>query len=217
MLLLVTHGDAPTLTQTVESFALNITPKPTLLACVVDGPGALPTLEPLGQWEIIQHPRQLGFCDACATGWELAAAAVRAAQVEYVFWLENDFVFRRRQSGKRIGLARLAAVLDTNGRLAQMAFVRQAANEKEKAAGGLVESLGDAVTRHDGWLEQNVYWTTNPSLIPRRTFLGWKWPTVSECEGKFGMALRDAGWSFGMWGDGRPWVEHIGVRTGKGY
>jgi hypothetical protein len=45
----------------------------------------------------------------------------------------------------------------------------------------------------------------------------WPADVAAECEGRFGFELVERGYEFGYWGNGERWVDHIGVRTGKGY
>lgn len=229
-----------------------------------------------------------GFCESSKRAWAIAVSGMgiphplaEEAAYEHVFWLEHDFVFTRN-----VDLRDLAAVLDTNqgstvavpehmpgnpsstgltgykttvGGLAQMALMRNAVNNQEKAAGGLFESRpgqymargtacsgcggelawvtttppgysGWACTTLGGcshpplapapvWLEHRSYFTTNPSLMRRAFMAEHPWPDYpDQCEGRFGIDLIQAGYSFGVWGDGSPWVEHIGAaRTGFGY
>lgn len=165
-----------------------------------------------------------GFGGAIRACW---ARLAEHSTVDYVFHLEQDFTLRRR-----VDLGELAAVMDTRPYLAQMALVRQAWNDEERAAGGLIACHPDAYQpATDGagraWLEHRLFWTTNPSLyhlgVCRRS-----WPDGPQSEGRFtldllaqglpGVAPRDV--RFGYWGrhDDGPWVEHIGeTRSGHGY
>ncbi len=68
------------------------------------------------------------------------------------------------------------------------------------------------------WHQHASYLTTNPSLMRRQFMAEHLWPAYeSECEGRFGLDLVATGFSFGVWGDGSPWCEHIGERSGFGY
>lgn len=212
-LCLLTHGDALTLDRTIESFAAMVTPRPADLVCVVDGEGGrLPPIEPLGQWGGIFLSEQRGFCGATAALWQQASKD----GPEHIFYLENDFEIVRP-----VDLARLAEILDADPALSQLTLMRDAVNDRERRAGGLFESYEGAKRweQHDWGLIQSDYvMTTNPSLM-RRAFM-WEnpWPEhEEECEGKFGIELREKGYRGAVYGDGSPWCRHIGVRTGKGY
>lgn len=159
-----------------------------------------------------------GFGGACAVLWSY----VQKLTVEpYVFWLEDDFTFN-----DVVYLDALADVLEVNPQLSQLALRRQAWNPQERAVGGVIEldpsSYEDRVSgkRRYHWLEHRNFWTTNPSLIPRRTFNQFNWPVVDHSEGVFTQLVRDAGQTFGYWGTraSGSWVTHIGhERTGTGY
>lgn len=230
-LVVITHGDAPTLEDTLAAFAEHAKPAPAEMVCVIDGPGRLPPVPyrlgedgiTIDQWEIDQTPTQEGFCAATRRGWELGARA----GVDYVFWLENDFLLTRS-----VDLRMLARVLDAEPMLAQMQLMRNAVNEHERTAGGLYQSRPGQYEPRQVWIapapghpaqgwpwrEHRSYVTTNPCLM-RRTFLAANpWPDhPSECEGRFGIDLVALGYRFGVWGEGEPWCEHIGTRTGFGY
>lgn len=211
-LVVVTHGAALNLDRVLSAFLKNARPAPTDLVAVVDGPGRLPPVEHL--WRIKQHPRQLGFCETLVTAW----AAASEPGVDYVFWLENDFLLTRY-----VELEMLAAELDADLQLAQMALMRNAVNSDERRAGGLYESRRDQFDRRFGpsgfpSLRHTAYFTTNPSLMRRDFIAANPWPDYpSECEGKFGIDLVDRGYRFGVWGDGSPWCTHVGDRDGFGY
>lgn len=227
-LVLLTHGDAPHLDRVLEAFAANVTPVPIDRVCVIDGPGRVPPVEPLGPWRIVALPEQSGFCAATREAWHEACEP----GPEHVFWLENDFVIDRP-----VHLPDLGMVLGNYKGLAQMALMRDAVNEQEKAAGGLFESrFADYTARLDGgtvdaahayepvpplhlWHEHRAYFTTNPSLMRREFMVDHPWPATetSECEGKFGLKLAAHGWRFGVWGDGSVYCRHVGVRSGFGY
>lgn len=215
-LIVLTHGRSETLQATLDSFYEHVSPAPIDGFMVCDG------CSPPLSWPYrytIPSPRA-GFCGACRIGWYEAAWP----DVDFVFWLEHDFTFERD-----VQLYDVADVLDADPMLAQMALMRDAVNEQEKAAGGLYESRAGEYEMRWGnptpgdewapqWLEHRSYFTTNPSLMRREFMAENPWPTYpSECEGRFGIDLLERGYSFGVWGDGEPWVAHAGVRTGFGY
>lgn len=205
------HGPADTLERTLASFLERVTPRPVRVYLHQDGPGSPHFYGEGGfPWPItfaVSEP-QVGFCAATAKAWKFAAES----PCEHVFWLEHDFEFVRD-----VDLRDLVAVLDADPMLAQMALCRDAANEAERAAGGLVESRPGEFEPRGTYLEHRCWWTTNPSLIRRDFMVENEWPEGAECEGRFGIELRERGYRFGLWGDGSVGVEHVGVRTGKGY
>lgn len=233
-LVLVTDGREGLLERTLDSFLHRVTPQPSSVVCVDDSadriygtyledllPGAFPE-----GVVIASHPRRLGFCDAVATGWKYAAGEGLIGleddafnnDFEYVYWLEDDFLHSRG-----VDLRELAFILDREPHVAQMALYRNPVNREEVAAGGYMNVFPEAYARRgDGatrWWETERCFTTNPSLFRRTLAAEHSWPTERFCEGLFGFQLREQrpGTTFGIWGDGTTWVEHIGVRAGKGY
>lgn len=232
-LAVLTHGDARLVAGALTSFAEHVTPGPRSVVIHADGftrrgPNPLGVLGSLDSGDVDVHTsiteRQHGFCGATATLWQ---QAIHQPEADYVFWLEHDFRFRRP-----VDLTQMAAVLRENPDLAQMALLRQAVNDAEKAAGGLVESRpGEFKAEHSivsapaegftwgvDWLSHRSFFTTNPSLMrsgfmATHPFEGGQ----AECEGLYGLALLDLGYRFGFWGSGEEWVEHVGVRDGFGY
>lgn len=139
---------------------------------------------------------------------------------------EDDFLYDRK-----VDLAAMVRVMEERPYLTQMALVRQAWNEQEIQAGGLLEANPSGYSQHtDGvnwWLQHRLFWTTNASLF-RRSLLSLGWPEGENSEGRFHLQLMADGtperagrdcWS-AYWGkreDG-PWVTHIGnQRVGTGY
>lgn len=155
-----------------------------------------------------------GFAGAIQMGW-----AALPEETDYVFHLEDDFVFQRP-----LNLRAMADVLDHHPYLVQMALRRQAWNATEIEAGGVIECHPqEYVSRaHElhYWLEHRLFFTTNPSLYRRElTALGW--PSGPQSEGRFTqLALQNSEERFAYWGkrEDPPYVEHIGEqRVGEGY
>lgn len=214
-LCLLTHGDAPELETTVSSFASYLSPSPAELLCVVDGPGRLPPVEPLGPWMIEQSSDQEGFCSATRRLWSLAART----SSDYVLWLENDFLLLQP-----LDLTAPAEVLDGDLHLTQIQFIRDPVNREERKAGGLFEFWQGHERwerRFWGFIQDDYVVTTNPALMRTGFVRQHLWPPLaeapSECEGRFGIALRERGYAAGVWGDGSPLVRHVGRRRGIGY
>ena len=197
-LAVLTHGpDSDRLVhQALASFREHVTPEPEAVTIYRD-PG-------------------LGFCGATAALW----AEMVSCGNEYVAWLEHDLLVTRP-----VNLRALAATLRENPNLAQVALMRNACNDVERAAGGLFESRpGEYEPRllvgmNGVWQEHRSYFTTNVSLM-RRDFMEAN-PFLDDgkpfCEGRYGIALLERGYSFGVWGDGSPDTRHVGVRDGSGH
>lgn len=169
-------------------------------------------------WHLIHGTRgRLGFGGAVRNVWRHLTDTTGPP---FIFHLEDDFTFLRP-----VNLDDFASVLDTRPGLAQLALRRQAWNAAERAAGGVIELNPAAYVDHTAggheWLEQRLFFTTNPSLY-RRSLCQRGWPRGSESEGKFSAALLAAPdvWC-GYWGarNSGVWVEHTGRErfAGAGY
>ncbi len=232
-LLVMTDGRDGLLERTIASARENLLGNITERWIHDDGGGPLhsayldhqyPDYEQICMNANFQTPRR-GFGGAIDAAWRHLA---RYSTADYVFHLEDDFTFNRP-----VDLDAMASVLSSRPMLAQMALRRQAWNDSERAAGGVIEQNPEAyqqyVCRDLGrleWLEHDLFFTTNPCLYPRRgaghgqwTVLD-PWPSGPESEGRYGIRLREAGYLFGFWGrrEDAPWVHHIGdARAGHGY
>jgi hypothetical protein len=165
-------------------------------------------------FEIIRHTDKRGFCGAIQSGW-----AAIPPDTDFVFHLEDDFTFNRP-----VPLKDMAAVLQANAHLVQLALRRQPWNAEEVLAGGVIEMWPDEYVQESStfgsWLEHRLFFTTNPSMYHVRwTREGW--PDAPACERAFtDKLLTDEDVRFGFWGKRTddPWVHHIGdVRAGSGY
>ena len=224
---------------TLASFAAHVSPAPAEVYIHGDGEAGVreaydaaahfgPALSP--NWTVGGTTERQGFCSAVAECWEEAGQPGPG----FVYWLEDDFLHTRD-----VDLRELAWVLAHDAELAQIALCRGPANEHEERAGGLVASRPDEYQQETAWfdkfngppedlrsshelverpwLRHRSYWTTNPSLFRKALAAAHPWPAVPKCEGLFGASLRQIGFSFGLWGSGEPWVDHVGHRQGKGY
>lgn len=191
-LAVLTHGSSDTLYECLASFDEMVTPAPTTRLIHKD-PGA-------------------GFCGATRILWQKAVLVGN----DYVFWLEHDFLFNRP-----VDLHELAQELDENQRLTQISLMRDPVSAPEITAGGLFEFLqGDSMWDKQSWgyIQTHYVITTNPSLMRSQFMAANRWPDYpNQCEGRFGVDLRERGFVAGVWGEGAPWVSHIGIRDGHGY
>lgn len=155
---------------------------------------------------------ELGFHGAIQAGWDRIPRDAR-----YVFHQEDDFIHE-----KPIPLEAMIWLLEHHDDLAQVSLKRQAVNERERKAGGIVEAdPADFHERQDGgvtWTEQRRYFTTNPSLY-RRNLVNAGWPQEPNSEGIFTHCLLDNGYRFAIYGAplDPPRVNHVGTRQGVGY
>jgi hypothetical protein len=220
--LVITDGRSNELRRTIASFRENVTGE-IIERWIYDDSGDRRVREAIAknypEFTLINHPsgQRQGFAGAIRTAW----AALRSESIaDYVFHLEQDFTFNRP-----IDLADLQNILVKRPSLAQIALLRQAWNPDEIEAGGLLQLRPDEYVSHldrddRHWLEHDLFFTTNPSLYRKALIEMFDWPEGAESEGRFGMALRQAGFHFAYWGsrDDGPAVHHIGThRAGVGY
>jgi GT2 family glycosyltransferase len=180
-------------------------------------------LPPMQACVMVSDPNhELGFAGAVQAGWEGALES----GCEWVFHLESDFVFT-----EAVPLEQMRALACRWG-IGQVALKRQPWNERECAAGGIVEAdpedfeareivVTDAelVPHTYAYTLHRKFFTTNPSLYSTALCLRG-WPQVSESEGVFTHQLLADAYSFAFWGGpyDQPAVEHIGARrAGHGY
>lgn len=222
-LMVITDGRAWCLKRTLASFD-NMVDGPVVDRLIVDD-----SLDPAyAAWLDETYPayrrmhhagRRRGFCGAIQSGWSAIPS-----EVDFLVHLEDDFVFECP-----VDLSAMAHVLATHPELVQLVLKRQAWNDQEKAAGGIVEQWPDEyVDRRDAgphdvplhWLEHRLFFSTNPTIY-RRSLLDLGWPGPPACEGEFTRrVLEDPAARFAFWGkrDDPPWVTHIGLeRAGSGY
>lgn len=135
----------------------------------------------------------------------------RRVRGDMVFLTEDDFVYDRD-----VDLDVVAAPVMRDGLLRQMALLRQPVFPRENE--GVLGWPVDTFTGKGTHLEHRNFWTMNPSVF-RRSITDTDWPMRSSSERAFGDAiLRTPGSRVGIWGDGTPWVTHIGeVRSTSEY
>lgn len=222
-LLVFTDGRDDCLEQTITSAIENLR-GPISVRLINDDSGdadhrseLLERYAPLGFELVPPAPTRQGFGGAIRHAW----AYVRQLAPMFVFHLEDDFLFRRP-----VDLEQMAKVLIEQPHLVQIALRRQAWNDAERAAGGVIEQHPDDYVQAsnvwgDRWLEHRRFFTTNPSLYWRRLPARREWPDAEHSEGVFtAQLLADPDLRFAYWGDSadEPWVEHIGVdRAGERY
>jgi len=220
-LAMLTHGRGDHIHTTIRSFLDKVKPEPSRVIVYSDGP--LQTwVSGMPRHTLIVGDEQRGFCRATGRLWKWASDPGDDVP-EFTFWLEHDFVFLRP-----VNLTDLATVLDANKEMAQMQLMRGPVSKEEIAAGGLYEMRRNDYEKTQAVLSGGIlapllrhraYFTTNPALIRTAFMAANQWPDDDEphCEGRFSIDLVQRGFSFGVWGSGEPWVEHVGRRDGFGY
>ncbi len=220
-LLVMTDGRDDTLHETLASFAANVS-GPISERWIHDDTGdwrhAAELAERYPEFDVIETEGRSGFGGAIRNAWETLD---RLSVARFVFHLEDDFTFTRPAD-----LGDLADVLDLYPHLAQIAYRRQAWNDAERAAGGVIEQHPEDYTEQRAgalgpWLEHRRFFTTNPSLY-RAELRQRRWPQGAESEGRFGVSLfaDNPATRCAFWGarTDPPAVHHIGAeRVGTGY
>lgn len=220
-LLVVTDGRRDCISQTIPSALANLN-GPITRRVLYDDSGDPNHRDWLAcnfpTFELVWHPdgRQ-GFGGAIRCAW----AHVLQDHETHVWHAEDDFTYNRR-----VPIDDLLHTLDHRPHLIQLALRRQAWNEHERLAGGIVEQHPDEYedhsSPHGSWLEHRLFFTTNPSLYRRSLIEQQEWPEGRESEGHFTHRIlaSDPDARFGFWGSRftSPWVTHIGhERVGTGY
>lgn len=221
-LLVITDGRRDLITETIPSARANLV-GPITRRVIYDDSGDDTNRawlrETFPDFEVIWHPAgRQGFGGAIRTAWSFVGLAAE----RFVFHLEDDFTFNRP-----VDLTKMAQILDLVPDLSQIALRRQAWNDAERSAGGVVELnpyayvgvhwTGDIEAE---WLEHRLFFTTNPSLY-RTELCRRGWPKGDQSEGRFSAELfTDPHVRCAYWGrhDDDPWVHHNGKeRAGVGY
>lgn len=186
--------------------------------------GSLPLVRDTPVIVVDDSAHKLGFSGAIQHGWERVRELdrklrMRGSQLDYVFHVEDDFVFLRP-----VPLHQMAMVLEAHSHIAQIALLRQPWNEEERAAGGIIQANPDDFEQRArggiSWVEHRRFWTTNPSLYAASWCYN-DWPQQQYSEGIWThKLLREPELRFAFWGmkDQTPAVLHIGAeRAGHGY
>jgi hypothetical protein len=111
--------------------------------------------ETLPGWTIISHASRRGLAAAIETGWD----AIRHLDVDYVFHIEDDFVFP-----ETVPLDRMQAILEADPSLAQVVLYRQPWGPAETITGGY---LNQYPYEQDGdlFITDRIF-SINPCLYP---------------------------------------------------
>lgn len=214
----ITNGRRDCIARTIPSLEAMVGPFSERLICDDSGDaGYVAWLrETFPTWRVAGH-EHTGHGPAV----RFAIGEAAKMDVDYVFWSEDDIVYRRR-----VDLAAIARVMDAEGDdLKQMVIRRQAWFPSEIEAGGMIDRFDPRLFREresaEGpWIEHRQFYSLNPHLV-RRSLLGViRWPAVPNSEHQFSRRLfMDRRVRCGIWGakSDAPWCEHFGERVGDGY
>lgn len=162
---------------------------------------------------MIVHGGRRGMAGAVQAGFDAALST----DPDYCLWWEEDFIATRP-----LPIAQAIQVMESHASLAQMLFSRQPLSPDEIASGsvigGFLANASHSVTHH-AFTEHNWIFSMNPCLIPARVLaMGWPaGPLGVGNEAGMTKKLLDAGYTFGAWGHGEQWCEHIGEERSAGY
>lgn len=202
----LTTGDRSTLADTVQSIDANVSGPIGRKVILVDGD----TLPSIDGWETVRLGRRLGYAKAVRA----AHKVLLGSGQQWVFWSEDDFTFDRP-----VDLCDMQVAMNADSALLQVSLMRQAWYDHELVAGGVVAADPRSFTKHPTHLSHRAYWTQNPHLCRRMLLAEHVWPSGRDSERRFAdLVFGGRGTRAGIWGDGSPWVTHIGnERAGHGY
>jgi hypothetical protein len=213
-LVVITDGRRDCLKASVSSMKEQIRPWPEQ-RFIIDDSGdegyGLMLNETFPDFFVAHHSERRGFCGAVKSGFELAAAS----RADFTVWCEDDFTYN-----EPVDLDAMQAILEANPHLAQLALKRQPVNHEERAAGDLMAAWpAETWVQRDGFIEHELTFTTNPSLIPRRVIELILASGVDCAETIITGQLLAAGYKLGYLGEigDPPRVEHIGDHRTHGW
>jgi glycosyltransferase involved in cell wall biosynthesis len=161
-----------------------------------------------GYFSIIHHPERRGCSAAVSTGW------LAASEFDYVWHAEDDFIYT-----ETVDLERMAAILEENPYLAQLALKRQPHGPVELAVGDLMAVELDRWEDHEGFCDTDLIFTFNPCLIPKDVIAVALADPSPRTEPNVTSSCLAKGYRFGYLGQTTdpPRVHHIGERRMEGW
>ena len=214
-LLVITDGRADYIEQTIPSAAAMLKGPITQRVMFDDSgdPAYRQWLrEKFPEFTLWYEPERLGCGGAVQMAWK----HLRAVDTDYVFHLEDDFLFN-----EIVPLDEMIEVLETHPYIYQMALRRQPWWQFEIDAGDVINWHAEDYIQKEKWIEHRRYFTQNPSLY-RKSLIDLGWLNEAESENKFTQKItgNDSKAQFGLWGqrEDKPRVHHIGnLRMGTQY
>ena len=161
------------------------------------------------EFDVVSHEQRRGLAGAVQSAWSSVNP-----EVDYVFHLEDDFVFN-----KSIDIAHMSFLLRTNPQLVQMALVRASVNPPEEEVGGFVFQHLEDYSQKEDYFQHGRLFTLNPCLYPMSTVkMGWP-DHGGESEFTTKVHSIDKDYRFGFYGNiyDEPLVTHIGGRRSEGW
>jgi hypothetical protein len=122
-----------------------------------------------------------------------------------------------------VDLGPMLEALDATPGVAQIVLLREACYPRELEGDGILgwprAEFTPVGTNGSSMLTHRLFWSQNPSLYHRR-LTSQPWPAAASSERVFGDRLlaADPRTRFALWGEGEPWISHIGeVRASSVY
>ncbi len=203
-LLLITDGRQRFLKQTLAS-AHNYLPYFDYMVAVDDSLD-----DAFGKWldnqfdgAVIHHGTKGGLSGAVDTGWEY----LRNAGADWVFHLEDDFVFQ-----EPVPVEHMIGLCEDHS-LGQMCLVRQPISPVEVSLGSMLEAHRGQPAPKCGYMAQDWLFSLNPCVYPRWV-MAHGWPAAGgEREFTDDLLADNPGLQFGYYGSPNdpPRCWHIGM------
>lgn len=199
-LMVITDGRWDYLEETIESADRNLCCDFSQHILVDDsGTDSGPTVN---GFDIVKNPERRGLAGAIQSGWDALNN-----DVEWVFHLEDDFVFPAT-----VNVAEMVDIITDEPDIAQVALLRQPWGPDEQACGGVFAANPHRFVQRDGYVEQEHLFTFNPCVYPR-------WIADGGAGLEQQVTDRLLGFRFAYLGnlDDDPRCIHIGHRRSDGY
>ena len=166
-------------------------------------------------WYQVHHDRRMGLRGVQLSAW---ATALLHKEVDYVLHWESDFM----PLEAKVPLDEMKWLLEARPHLAQVALKRQplARYPGEIENGGFMQLYRDRYFQRPGYVEQQMVFTMNPCLVPRRIVeMFVECPETGNPETYFTPYLADQGYWFAFLGtiEDKPKVFHVGEERGAGW
>lgn len=155
--------------------------------------------------------KRLGYTASMQAMWRYIARHVKA---QWVLQAEDDFTVDRD-----VDVAAMVDVLQQRPHLVQMALLRGPLNDREREPDTILGHPCSEIDRLPTHLEHRHYFTANPAIMRTSLAVTEPWPDGPHSEAVYGRRLfRDPRARAGLWGQGEPWIRHLGeTRAGGPY